>query len=369
LWAVTGALWCSRCGYRRLCNDPPAPAEGPAPAPARRSAAAQTAEEWAQVARLLPRWAWVMLGGLLVVGLGSLDAGLLLPPDCWARAAWTTAQIVVGLVGLLLAQVSVCVLLGAQRAPLSLWDLLMPDRVWRMAVRRLPQTQGQVCAAAWCVALIVCALVFINGLTYWLPKKGEAKPTVHVAKLLDIKKEQLNAEEEARPEASEPPRPQPLAPLPERSEPTVKPETARCVVVGYTVENDEVTSLVMARVEGDELRYVGTVRPTLTPEQKDDLLKRFGRLASSRPVFPDFEKPVVWLKPELNCEVEHAGAADGPLLKEPRFKGLVEEEKPGPDGAAATAGRPPAKPEASPKGPTPSATAKPKAPPKAPGRP
>jgi ATP-dependent DNA ligase len=105
-------------------------------------------------------------------------------------------------------------------------------------------------------------------------------------------------------------------------------ETARCVVVGYTVEKDEVTSLVVARVVGDELRYAGTIRPTLTPEQRDDLLKRFGRLASSRPAFRDFAQPVVWLKPELTCEVEHAGAADGPLLKEPRFKGLVEPEKP-----------------------------------------
>jgi ATP-dependent DNA ligase len=101
------------------------------------------------------------------------------------------------------------------------------------------------------------------------------------------------------------------------------------VVVGYTVENDEVTSLVLARIEGDEVRYAGTVRPTLTAEQKDDLLKRFGRLASARPIFPNFETPVVWLKPELACEVEHAGGARGPLLKEPRFKGLVEPAKPG----------------------------------------
>ena len=355
LWVVTGARWCSRCGYREMCNDTPVPA---APAEAQPGSAARRKVE--QLSRAMPRWAWVMLGGLLAVGLGSLDAGLLLPPGSLARAAWTTAQVVTGLMGLVLAQVSVCSLLGSQQYQPGLWDLVVPERVWRLAIKRLPQTQGQLCCAAWCVALVVCAFTMIGGLTYWLPKKGEVRPTVYVAKLLDIKKEQLEAEE-PRAEAAEPPRPQPItpAPQPEPSEPAVKPETARCVVVGYTVEGDEVTGLVVARQEGDELRYAGTVKPQLSAEQKEGLLKRFAALASKRPVFADFEKPVVWLKPELACEVEHTGTGDSPLLKEPRFKGLVQDEKPAADGEAPADGQPPAKPGAAAKAPAP-APAKPK---------
>jgi hypothetical protein len=364
MWVVTGARWCSRCGYREMCNDTPAPAAAPKPELLGRSAARQKLEEWAQAAQLLPRWAWVLLGGLLAVGLGSLDANLLLPPDSWARAAWTTAQVVTGLVGMLLAHVSVVCFLGWQHDAPGLVDLVMPDRVWKRAIKRLPLTKGQVCAAAWSLALVVCGLVFVGGLTYWLPKKGEIKPQVYIAKLLDIKKEQLQEEEAPQPVASEPPQPQQITPAPQpvASEPPAKPETARCVVVGYTVEDNEVTGLVVARVEGDELRYAGTVRPNLTAEEKDNLLKRFAKLTAKRPVFENFEKPVVWLKPELNCEVEHAGAADGPLLKEPRFKGLVEDEKPAPDGAATTDGQPPAGAEAPP-------TTKPKSGQEAPGRP
>jgi hypothetical protein len=358
LWVVTGARWCSRCGYRQMCNDTPAPVAAPKPELLGRSAVRQKLAEWAQAAQLLPRWAWVMLGGLLAVGLGSLDANLLLPPDSWARAVWTTAQVVTGVVGMLLAHVSVVCFLGLQHDAPGLWDLVMPDRVWKRAIKRLPLTKGQVCAAAWSLALVVCGLVFVGGLTYWLPKKGETKPQVYVAKLLDIKKEQLEAEEAPRPEAAEPPRPQPLpsATQPGAGEPPAKPETARCVVVGYTVENDEVTGLVVARVEGDELRYAGTVRPNLTPEQRDDLLKRFAKLAAKRPVFQNFEKPVVWLKPELTCEVEHAGAADGPVLKEPRFKGLVEDEKPGdsPEKTPTTPAPEGPKPERTPPGAPPS---------------
>jgi hypothetical protein len=369
LWVVTGARWCSRCGYRQLNYEAPTPVATPAG-----PSAAWSAEEWSKMARWVPRWAWVMVGGLVAVVLGSLDAGLLLPPDCWQRAAWTTAQVVTGLVGLVLAQVSVCSLLGLQRYAPGLWDLVVPERVWRLAVRRLPETHGQVCCAAWCAALVVCGLFLVGGLTYWLPKKGETKPREYVAKLLDIKREQTEAK--AGPEAPEPPaRPQPpsgtVVPPPE-NEPAPKPETARCVVVGYTVEDGEVTGLVVARVQGDELRYAGTVRPELSAEQKESLLKRFAALASKRPVFADFEKPVVWLKPELSCEVEHTGTGESPLLKEPRFKGLVEDEKPGPEGAAAPDGKPtdgaPVKPDAGPKAPAPAAPAKPKPDQAAPGR-
>jgi hypothetical protein len=287
------------------------------------------------VPQLVPRWAWVLLGGVAVLGLMSVNAGLLLPPASWQRAVWTTTQVAVGVVGLLLAQVAVCSWLGEQRDGPTLWDLLMPDRVWRVAIGRLPETRWAVCGAAWCVTLIVCALAFVGGLTYWLPKKGATHATVHVAQALDIKKEQTE-EETAPAEAPVPPRPAP-APRPEEKAPASKMATARCVVVGYTVENDEVTSLVVARQEGGELRYAGTIKPQLTSEQRDELLKWFGRLASSRPVFRDFAQPVVWLKPQLTCEVEHAGTGDGPLLKEPRFKGLVEEKKP----AAASKKKPP----------------------------
>jgi ssDNA-binding Zn-finger/Zn-ribbon topoisomerase 1 len=367
MWVVTGARWCSRCGHREMCDDTPLPGATAA------AGAAAKGVEWKSALRVVPRWAWVLMGGLLAVVLGSLDAGLLLPPDCFARAAWTTAQVVTGLVGMVLAQVSVCSLLGAHKEGVSLWDLVVPERVWRLALKRLPQTQGQVCAAAWSLALVVCGLIFINGLTYFLPKKGEVKPQVYVAKILDIKKEQLQEEEAPKPQATAPPQPQPTTPLPQPTTGGTAPrETARCVVVGYTVENDEVTSLVVARQEGDELRYVGTVRPTLTPEEKDDLLKRFGRLASSRPVFRNFERPVVWLKPKLNCEVEHTGTGEDALLKEARFKGLVEDDKPAPDGAAATNGQRPAKaaPKApATKAPATSRTAKPRSSRAATGRP
>jgi hypothetical protein len=277
---------------------------------------------------------------MAVVGLVSLAAGLLLPPDSLPRAIWTSAQVLVGAVSLLLAQVSVCGLLGLQREGIGVQDLIFPDKIWRMAFRRLPETRWQVCWGAWSLALVGFALLCINGLTYWLPKKGALKAKVHVAKMLNIKKDQLKADEDETEAA------------PEKKDEPPKPETTRCVVVGYTMERGQLTGLVLARVEGDELRYAGIIRPGLSTEQKEELLKKFGPLQANEPVFPDFETPAVWLKPKLSCEVEHTGYGEDKFFKEPHYKGLLEPEKAekpeADDPAVPAAGRPQAAPPAPP---------------------
>src|SRR5262249_5003292 len=137
-----------------------------------RQAARPRGGEWSEIRRLIPAWGWALLGGMAVVGLISLAAGLLLPPDSLPRAIWSSVQILVGVISLLLAQVSVCGLLGLQREGIGLQDLIFPDKIWRMAFGRLPETRWQVCWGAWSLALVGFAVLCINGLTYWLPKKG-----------------------------------------------------------------------------------------------------------------------------------------------------------------------------------------------------
>jgi hypothetical protein len=320
LWVVVGSRWCSNCGYREVTNEAPEPVPG-AVAPGRKGSRPRRGE-WSEIQSLIPRWGWALLGGMAVVGLASVAAGLKLPPNSLPRAVWTTVQVGVGVISLLLAQVSVCGLLGLQREGIGLLDLLFPDKIWRMAFRRLPETRWQVCWGAWSLALVGFALLFINGLTYWLPKKGALKAKVHVAKVFNIKKSQLKPDEDDAETA------------PEKQDDAPKPETTRCVVVGYTVERGQLAGLVLARAEGDELRYAGIIRPGLSTEQKEKLLKKFGPLQTSEPLFPNFETPAVWLKPKLDCEVEHAGFGDDKLLKEPHFKGLVEDEPGDPDAPA-----------------------------------
>src|SRR5262245_25767149 len=138
LWVVVGSRWCSNCGYRQITNDDPTP--GGATVSASREVSRPKGGEWSEIRRLIPGWGWALLGGMAGIGLVSLAAGLLLPPDSLPRAIWTSAQVLVGLVSLLLAQVSVCGLLGLQREGIGLQDLIFPDKIWRMAFRRLPET-------------------------------------------------------------------------------------------------------------------------------------------------------------------------------------------------------------------------------------
>src|SRR5207248_1425773 len=89
LWDIADGRWCSACGYRQTG------AKGWAPRPetAERPTARRKTGEWAEMPRLVPRWVWVLLGGVAVVSLASVNAGTLLPPNSWSRAVWTTTQV------------------------------------------------------------------------------------------------------------------------------------------------------------------------------------------------------------------------------------------------------------------------------------
>jgi hypothetical protein len=101
------------------------------------------------------------------------------------------------------------------------------------------------------------------------------------------------------------------------------------VIVGYTVQDGEVTGLVTARIDGDELRYTGLVPLAKDSTVKEDLLARFEALKAKSSVFPDLNVRAVWLRPQLSCEVEST-ASGNTILKDPQFKGLVFPKAPQP---------------------------------------
>ena len=106
----------------------------------------------------------------------------------------------------------------------------------------------------------------------------------------------------------------------------------QCVIIGYTVEDDKerrgekVSSLVLATVVDARLKFAGSVRRGLTPQASDELLKRLAPLVQPDSFLPSLRMPgVVWIKPQVFCEVHQSGAdADG-RLQEPRFKELLTQ--------------------------------------------
>ncbi len=326
---VSGWRWCHQCGYRVAGQELPVPGAQAADTPAKPSAPA-AGSELALATRVIPLWGWALLIGLGLVAAVSCVADIYLPVQSRQRALWSTTQILVGVVLLFLAGLAVSTRLGLQRDHMSLLDLFMLDRLWPRALKNLPHTRWHVCTAAWSVALILCGLLWVGGLTYWLP--GATRRTVEkggMPKLIKIHppKDTNAAAEEVVDESAET-KPEDKAKQTTEAEPN-KRSTYRCIIVGYTVQDNEPAGLLVATITGGEMYYSGIVPLENDPVLKTDLKKRFEKLKTDTPVFPDLRIRAVWLHPKLSCDVDALDSEDE-RLKDPHFKGLVFPKKPQP---------------------------------------
>jgi hypothetical protein len=324
---VSGWDWCTGCGYR--VERPGGPDFVPDPAGSRKPRPAGPSE-LVLTARLLPVWAWVLLAGLTVVCGASCAADLCLPLPSRERAVWSTAQFLLGLTGLLVAGLWVSQHLGLNKETISLVDLLLPDRLWPLAIKRLPATRWQVCTGAWSLTAMLCAAVWVGGWTYWLPTAKAPRPAAKGKGTFPAAKKE---EDTDVPDPAATPKDDvnssTVGDGPEAQGPKPPKEVTRCVIVGYTVEDGELTGLVTAKVSGSDLHYTGVVPLGKDSALKEDLLARFAALKAKTAVFPDLNVRAVWLQPELSCEVESTASGD-PILKDPQFKGLILPKTPQP---------------------------------------
>jgi bifunctional non-homologous end joining protein LigD len=109
------------------------------------------------------------------------------------------------------------------------------------------------------------------------------------------------------------------------------------VIAGYTKGQGRRTgrfgSLVLGVWHGDELSYVGNVGTGFTDKDIDELLRKLRPLEQKEPAFevvPKMPKvkrsDVVWVKPELVCEVEFVEWTHDGRLRAPSFQGLREDK-------------------------------------------
>ena len=112
------------------------------------------------------------------------------------------------------------------------------------------------------------------------------------------------------------------------------------VIVGYTKgqgrRSGRFGSLVLGVWRGRELVYVGNVGTGFTDKAIDDLLAKLRPLAQKEspfavvPKMPKVRKAdVVWVRPELVCEVEFVEWTHDGRLRAPSFQGLREDKTAG----------------------------------------
>jgi hypothetical protein len=231
--------------------------------------------------------------GIAFIVLICVTGNLVLPPLCLARALWSSLQIVLGIVGVVLAQMTAMMLIGAEEEGLGAKDVIIPGRLWRATLKRLPATRRAVWIGAWSLTAIASALIFLGGFDYWfeLLKVDRLRKTA----------ETLAESSEARKKLGNALTPSGAGPAEGRS--------VQCVVIGYqTDDEDNVSGLLVAAMRSDRLQYAGIVQAGLEPELLKTLSTRLSRLKRSDPLIPGLKvKGVTWVRPGVFCDVNYSG--------------------------------------------------------------
>jgi hypothetical protein len=172
-----GLGWCLVCGYCRSTADKTARLAVREGAVAPKNQSLTGIVECGKIVGKVLVWCGVefaVIAGLVVLAL-AVDARL--PSDSpRTRAIWSTAQIIVSVVVLVIAQLWALVQLAPRDDRLGMWDAIIPFKLWNIGLKELPRTRGPVFMAAWALTLLCTAIFVIGGLSYWLPKKpGEKK--------------------------------------------------------------------------------------------------------------------------------------------------------------------------------------------------
>jgi hypothetical protein len=171
----SGLGWCKSCGYCKSLE------EDKARVPMRTAGASKTPSllgmvEFGQVLAHLPSWAWVLVGGMVVIVVMNVLPAQSVPKEGLVRAVLSTSEIAIGLVLIFVAQFWALFAVGGNDEKLNFKDGVLPGRLWGMAMRKLPETQGQVWLASWGITCILSALLIIGGLPHWMEYLPKSKP-------------------------------------------------------------------------------------------------------------------------------------------------------------------------------------------------
>jgi hypothetical protein len=318
----SGLGWCAKCGFCKSLADDAAKAVCAAPKECKPSPFGII--EFGQIIARLPRWFWILSAGVGAVAALSLAGHLLLPAECLGRALWSAIQIVAGLIGLIVAQVWILILYGPEEDRLGPKDVFVSPRLWTVAARRLPATRKQVWIGSWSVAAMLCGGFIVGGFSYWYqfykPKKYADKSLIGAAAALakgkDDKSLTESVEDFANSQDLTKQKPDPK---------NAKRTTAQCVVIGYTLEKKELSSLLVATLDNEQLHYAGEVRLGFTAEASKELLEKLTKIERGQPLIPGLNVVATWVKPEVFCEVNQSGFDDQGRFKDPSFAAILKQ--------------------------------------------
>jgi len=313
------ASWCPCCGYYpafNTCVDTGPRQDEPA--------------EAINFLKVFPQWVWVLAAGIVAIFALSLTARLSLPPTGSKRLVWTLLQMAIASVSIFVAHLTAFLSGVPESEKASPFDLFMkPVELWKPALRKLPRHAWRVWCMAWGLWGMFCAVVLVGGVRYsaifddWGFEKRASVNVVQAivdkardeaeegAESLDgAVKDFVGEEEEEKDENEE------LDKLPQTD----------CLILGYIPNgNGGFSSLLVASVVGNQLRYVGSISVDDIPaEERAALYRRMHSLEQSKP-FVKTDMSATWLKPVLMCRVAYKQWTKSQQLDGPRFREMLKD--------------------------------------------
>jgi hypothetical protein len=312
---------CPACGY---CHTLHADAAEPESALnlAKNTVAGESAVAFWQMMRVLPKWAWVTLGGMALILGWSLVGDALLPAESFSRAVWSSTQLIVGLVLFLGTQIYGVLRLSSPESTMEGREFfLFSPRLWRRIFKELPATRWLVYLESWGLTLAACAIVIVGNLLYWVQN---AQPREYADQ--DLRKAAEARElgkESGEPKVFVPTGGSNLTDLPTiDSKQDVRP-SVQCAIIGYVPDEEGLPSaLVLARLNEGKLVYCGTVKRGFLPKEAEELRELLSKSVRAEPLIKGLQKDAVWVKAGAYCDVHQSGLDATGHLIDPSFDRL-----------------------------------------------
>jgi len=110
-------------------------------------------------------------------------------------------------------------------------------------------------------------------------------------------------------------------------------KTIDCIIVGYSHEKRKISALCLGLYKGKKLIYIGRVGTGFTEKFIEELYKKLEALKIKKiPVInppPDWKKHnIVWIKPDVVCEVKFLELTKGLELRAPSFQKIRIDKPP-----------------------------------------
>lgn len=104
--------------------------------------------------------------------------------------------------------------------------------------------------------------------------------------------------------------------------------TIDCIIVGYTQEKRQVSSLALGLYDGNQLLFIGKVGTGFSEKTVKELYSLFKKIEISKPRVINPIEEVIWLKPKLVCEIKFAEVTKDKKLRSPVFLHLRDDKEP-----------------------------------------